>query len=166
MLESELWPHLTGKEAEDVLSLLVRGRQLFTTSKLSAKVSFRQLIESCDRRKLLPRPTLLKLTSLADRFLPPGKGGFLALKSYIYQCIMPVQIRQPDLKPDALKELLRAKPTYMKTIPGFTPPLPRSRGFTFPERDRWRNAVAKSSPLAHLIDHSSFQKFSFLRVTS
>ena len=116
-LEAQLWPHLADESAEAVLYLLVRGRQLFTRSRVSAELSFGQLVERCVQQKLLPAPLLVQLRSLADRFLPPEKVGFLALKSHVYQCIMPVRIRQPDLKPAALKALLAAKPAYMKSIP-------------------------------------------------
>lgn len=164
-LEAQLWPHLGSDRAEDVLYLLVRGRQLFTQSPVSAKFSFDQLAERCVQQNLLPGPLLVQLRSLADRFLPPEKVGFLAVKSHVYQCIMPVRIRQPDLKPDALKALLAAKPAYMKSIPGFTAPDTQTKGFIFPEEQRWGNAVADNSPLARLIDNSSFQKFSFLRAS-
>ncbi len=162
-LEAQLWPHLVGASAEDVLYLLVRGRQLFTRSEVSATLAFGQLVERCAHKELLPGPLLMQLRSLADRFVPPEKVSFLAVKSHVYQCIQPVRIRQPDLKPDALKVLLEAKPDYMKGVAGFTPPGPRGKGMPFPEEERWRNAVARGSALSRMIDHSSFQNFSFLR---
>lgn len=102
-----------------------------------------------------------------NQVLPPTKTGFLALKSHLYQCIQPVRVRQPELKADALKALLAAKPDYMRALAGFNPPGPRKKGMIiFPEEERWRGAVRKGTPLARLIDHSAFQKFQFLRLTS
>lgn len=164
-LEPHIWQELRAAPNDTLFHLLVRGRQLFTSSRVQTALSFRDILKQCADEKLLPHAVLAQFQSFADRVFPPTKAGFLALKSLLYQSIQPVRIRQPELKADALKALVRAKPDYMKTVAGFNPPPPRTKGmFILPEDQRWQNAVAKGTPLARLVDHSAFQQFGFLRI--
>lgn len=166
-LEPHIWNELRKAPNDHLFHLLVRGRQLFTSSRVQTTLSFRDVLKQCADEKLLPPEVLAQFASFADRVFPPTKAGFLALKSLLYQCIQPVRIRQPELKADALKALLRAKPDYMKALAGFNPPPPRkSTMIPLPEEQRWQHAVAKGTPLARLVDHSAFQQFQFLRLKS
>ncbi len=164
-LEPHIWRELRTGPRDALLHLLVRGRQLFTSSPVQTSLSFRNLLQQCADEKLLQPEVIAQFQSFADQVFPPTKIGFLAFKSLLYQCIQPVRIRQPELKADALKALIRAQPEYMKTLAGFNPPPPRSRTkLELPEEQRWQKAVAKGTPLARLIDHSAFQQFQFLSV--
>jgi integrase len=114
-----------------------------------------------DTGVILVEPEVSKVRMKRNVTIQPNLDAWLRA----YQCIQPVRIRQPELKADALKALMRAKPEYMKTPAGFNPPPPRTRTMIpLPEEQRWQNAVAKGTPLARLIDHSAFQQFQFLRL--
>ena len=163
-IESQIWERLDGPKSTVLFYLLVRGKGLFTDAPIDARESLQSLVAACAEQKLLPEPTLDQLRSLLDRALPRTRTEFLALKSYMYQCIQPVRIRQPEMKHEALEALIKAKPDYMSAVPGFSPPPPRTDQTTLPEEERWRGAVAKGSALSRLVDHSAFQEFQFLHL--
>lgn len=166
-LEPQLCAHFATVNSEALFYLLARGKYLFTGAPIQTPFSFSQMVARCASESALPAELIRSLKSLADRFLPPSQAAALEFKSYVYRFITSVLHGHPDLKPEALDALFKARPDYLKALPGFSPPKERSssRGLWMPEY-RWKGSLEKSCPLRRLIDQTTFQRFHFLRLSS
>jgi hypothetical protein len=161
-LEPKLRQHLALTDSDSLFYLIARGKHLFTQAPIQTKVSFRELVDRCNSERLLPESIIEELRDLAGRFLPPENAGALELKSVIYRLITSVIHGHPDLKPEAMDVLFKSRPDYLKSVPGFTPPLSKMRPGLWVEDQRWKGAIGKGSLLARLVDQTTFQKFKFL----
>jgi len=163
-LEPQLRQLLAHTDSDALFYLIARGKHLFTQAHIQTRVSFGEMIDRCAKEKVLPPPLLAQLRSLAGRFLPLEKAAALELKSIIYRFITSVIHGHPDLKPEAMEALYKMRPDYLKAVAGFKPPIERKgRGLWIGE-PHLGGSYEKGSPLARLIDQTTFQKFKFLRL--
>lgn len=163
LLEPRLREHYAASGSDSLFYLITRGKQLFAGAQVQTRFSLGELIDRCAKENILPDSALVQLRSIADRFLPPEKAGALELKSFIYRFITSVIHGHPDLKPEALDALYKARSDYLRAIPGFNPPRERKNDRFWLDEMRWLGAVEKRSTLARLIDQTTFQRFRFLR---
>jgi hypothetical protein len=165
-LEPQLRRLLAQTDSDALFYLIARGKLLFTGAHIQTRASFGEMIDRCAEENVLPVPLEVQLRSLASRFLPPEQAGSLELKSVIYRFITSVIHGHPDLKPEALEALYKKRPDYLKAIAGFKPPEERKvRGF-FVGKPQPGGSFEKGSPLARLIDQTTFQKFRFLSLSA
>lgn len=156
---------LARSDSDDLFFLIARGKFLFTNARIETPHSFREVLERCSENGSLPLELTQRLHSLANRFITPEMVGTLELKSFIYQLVNSVIHGHCKLKSDALDALYRSRPDYIKAIPGVTPPAERKMGRALWARElHWDDAALKNTPLARLIDQTTFQKFHFVRL--
>ncbi len=162
-VEPHLRALLAQSDSDDLFYLIARGKYLFTRAPVETRFSFGQLVDRCAAKQLIPKALLADLNTLRLEFIPPETVGALELKSVIYRFVTSVIHRHPDLKPEALEALYKARSDYLKTVPGFRPPIDqkRRRGILL---DPMRSGLGyeNGSILARLIDQTTFQKFHFL----
>ena len=162
-IEPELRKLLAQSSSDNLFLLIARGKNMFTRARVETHLSFGQLIDLCADENVLPGPLLAELEDMRREFIPPEIVGALELKSVIYQFITSVIHRHPELKPDALDALYKAKPDYLKALPGFKPPVERKHPYSlWIAGERWKGCIEDRSSLSRLIDQTTFQSFQFL----
>lgn len=162
-IEPHLRALLAQSDSDDLFYLIARGKYLFTRAPIETRSSFGQLVDRCAANRVIPEALLADLNALRLDFIPEETVGALELKSVIYRFITSVVHRHPDLKSEALEALYKARPDYLKTVPGFRPPMDRKgRRAILLDPMRGGPSYEKGSVLARLIDQTTFHKFHFL----
>ncbi len=149
------------RSADDILSLICKGRRLFRRRSIEAHISLRLAIDNVCRKSLVPDHLASDLQNFYEDFLTEEHAGSLSLKSFVRSVADVPRHRQCSLRPTTLKYLHERDRQYIESMPGF-----KVNESPFgPDSDMyWNDTDRFTFPkgLGTLFDQTVFQKFDFI----
>ena len=153
------------RSADDILSLICKGRRLFRRRGIEVNTSLRLAVDNVCRKNLVPDLLANDLQNFYKDFLTEEHAGSLSLKSFVRSVADVPRHRQCSLRPTTLKYLHERDRQYIESMPGFKV---NESPFGLGSDMYWNDADRFTYPkgLETLFDQTVFQKFDFITLNS